>query len=197
MQPQTMNAPTLPRKSKVAFAALWCSPSTNTTRNDYKAFCASSLAQQVRQLGDIGRNSRRASSLVSSLAADLPDGRDDVRHPAGKSSKQKGTEDRSLGSLNLCPLSFRLPCSRAHSAAHSYPRRRGRRSIHIGARIQSAKADCRPHSERRQRHIERAPTRGELDPANLQVINRDVHAAKCASEARHRRVARSLETEPN
>jgi hypothetical protein len=30
---------------------------------------------------------------------------------------------------------------------------------------------------------------------NLQVINRDAHAAKCAIEARHRRVARSLETE--
>jgi hypothetical protein len=30
---------------------------------------------------------------------------------------------------------------------------------------------------------------------NLQVINRDAHAAKCAIEARHRRVARSIETE--
>jgi hypothetical protein len=30
---------------------------------------------------------------------------------------------------------------------------------------------------------------------NLQVINRDVHAAKCAIEARDRQVARSLETE--
>jgi hypothetical protein len=30
---------------------------------------------------------------------------------------------------------------------------------------------------------------------NLQVINRDVHAAKCAIEARDRRAARSLETE--
>jgi hypothetical protein len=30
---------------------------------------------------------------------------------------------------------------------------------------------------------------------NLQVINRDAHAAKCAIEARHRRVTRSLETE--
>ena len=30
---------------------------------------------------------------------------------------------------------------------------------------------------------------------NLQVINRAAHAAKCAIEARHRRVARSLETE--
>ena len=31
---------------------------------------------------------------------------------------------------------------------------------------------------------------------NLQVINRDVHAAKCAVEARDRRAARSIETEP-
>jgi hypothetical protein len=30
---------------------------------------------------------------------------------------------------------------------------------------------------------------------NLQVINRDAHAAKCAIEARYRRVARSLQTE--
>jgi hypothetical protein len=30
---------------------------------------------------------------------------------------------------------------------------------------------------------------------NLQVINRDVHAAKCANEARDRQAARSLETE--
>jgi hypothetical protein len=30
---------------------------------------------------------------------------------------------------------------------------------------------------------------------NLQVINRDAHAAKCAIEARHRRVARSIEIE--
>jgi hypothetical protein len=30
---------------------------------------------------------------------------------------------------------------------------------------------------------------------NLQVINRDAHTAKCAIEARHRRVARSLETQ--
>jgi len=30
---------------------------------------------------------------------------------------------------------------------------------------------------------------------NLQVINRDVHAAKCAIEARHRRAARFLVTE--
>jgi hypothetical protein len=30
---------------------------------------------------------------------------------------------------------------------------------------------------------------------NLQVINRDVHAAKCAMEARDRRVAQSLEAE--
>jgi hypothetical protein len=30
---------------------------------------------------------------------------------------------------------------------------------------------------------------------NLQVINRDVHAAKCAIEARDRQVARSLESE--
>jgi hypothetical protein len=32
---------------------------------------------------------------------------------------------------------------------------------------------------------------------NLQVINRDVHIAKCAIEARDRRVASSLEPEPN
>jgi hypothetical protein len=31
---------------------------------------------------------------------------------------------------------------------------------------------------------------------NLQVINRDVHAAKCANEARDRRAARPIETEP-
>jgi hypothetical protein len=31
--------------------------------------------------------------------------------------------------------------------------------------------------------------------SNLQVINRDVHTAKCATEARDRRAARSLETE--
>jgi hypothetical protein len=30
---------------------------------------------------------------------------------------------------------------------------------------------------------------------NLQVINRNVHAAKCAVEARDRRVARSFETD--
>jgi hypothetical protein len=30
---------------------------------------------------------------------------------------------------------------------------------------------------------------------NLQVINRDAHAAKCAIEARHRRAARSIDTE--
>jgi hypothetical protein len=32
---------------------------------------------------------------------------------------------------------------------------------------------------------------------NLQVINRDAHTAKCAIEARDRRAARSLETEPS
>jgi hypothetical protein len=32
---------------------------------------------------------------------------------------------------------------------------------------------------------------------NLQLINRDVHAAKCAVEAQHRRAARLLEAELN
>jgi hypothetical protein len=111
--------------------------------------------------------------------------------PIGRPSKQTAIESHWRASPRLCRRSFRLPCSRAPSAAHSYPRRRGWRSIPIGAPIQSAliacrapsqpaaehrragpgslvvtaKAACRPHSERLLPHIERAPTRGELDPA--------------------------------
>jgi hypothetical protein len=48
--------PQSPKKSKVASAALWCSPLLNTTISHYKAFRVSSLAQQPRQFGDIRRN---------------------------------------------------------------------------------------------------------------------------------------------
>jgi hypothetical protein len=39
----------LPRKSKVVSAALWCSPSPNTTASHYKVRGRISLAQQLRQ----------------------------------------------------------------------------------------------------------------------------------------------------
>src|SRR5215472_17661187 len=51
-----------PRKSQVVSVALWCSPSLNTTASHYKAFRVSSLAQHLRQLGDIRRNPSRLIS---------------------------------------------------------------------------------------------------------------------------------------
>src|SRR6516225_7717840 len=60
----------LPRKSKVASAALWCSPSPNTTRSHYKAFRVSSLAQKPRQLRHVGRDAalhHRADRLQSAI----------------------------------------------------------------------------------------------------------------------------------
>jgi hypothetical protein len=51
--------PQSPKKSKAASAALWCSPSPNTTTRHYKLTDVSSLAQQLRQLGDIAGNPPR------------------------------------------------------------------------------------------------------------------------------------------
>jgi hypothetical protein len=81
-----------PRKSKVASAALWCSPSLNTTTSHYKAFLVSSLAQPLRQPRDIRRDPPR---LVANGVA-WPREKANLcplSHPAAKKSDKRGMGD--------------------------------------------------------------------------------------------------------
>jgi hypothetical protein len=104
---------------------------------------------------------------------------------SGKRRRLKEIGSRSRASLSHCRRSFHRPFCFGHSAAHSYRRRRGLRSMGIGAHIRyaqigwhgrllpsaerpaaglggsaiTAKAGCQRHSGRRRRHIANAHTR--------------------------------------
>jgi hypothetical protein len=59
MQPQTTNAIIAAAKSQVAGVASWCSPRVTPPRAMIDLPAPSSLAHQLRQLGDIRRNPPR------------------------------------------------------------------------------------------------------------------------------------------
>src|SRR5215831_20321866 len=61
--------PRLPRKSKAVSAALWCPPPLDTTTSHYKLNDLSSLARQLRQLGDVHRNPPRLIGVSILLTA--------------------------------------------------------------------------------------------------------------------------------